>query len=233
MAGHGSRFAQAGYTTPKWLISAKGKTLLEWSVDSLPLDIGYKLIFIALKADAQKFRLSEWIHQLYDSIIDVEILLLDQVTRGQAETVLFAESSVNPNHPIGIFNIDTRFTSTTLSTTLKTPNIDGVLGAFSSNSRKFSYARLNKEHYVQETAEKVVISSSALTGFYSFSKAKDFFSIAQQRITQNQQEGGEYYIAPMYNDLIQQGKKYILDVASEIDVLGTPEELDRFLSKKN
>ena len=35
MGGLGSRFRKAGYTVPKYMIEAKGKTLFEWSMISL------------------------------------------------------------------------------------------------------------------------------------------------------------------------------------------------------
>ena len=35
MAGLGSRFRKAGYTVPKYMIEARGKTLFEWSMESL------------------------------------------------------------------------------------------------------------------------------------------------------------------------------------------------------
>ena len=35
MGGLGSRFREAGYTVPKYMIEAKGKTLFEWSLISL------------------------------------------------------------------------------------------------------------------------------------------------------------------------------------------------------
>ena len=35
MAGLGTRFRKAGYQVPKYMIEAKGKTLFEWSLDSL------------------------------------------------------------------------------------------------------------------------------------------------------------------------------------------------------
>ena len=38
MAGLGRRFRKAGYNCPKYMIEAKGKTLFDWSMDSL---IGY------------------------------------------------------------------------------------------------------------------------------------------------------------------------------------------------
>lgn len=53
MGGLGSRFARAGYTVPKYRIEAKGKTLFEWSLDSLS---GYnagvgKYVFIMRRED--------------------------------------------------------------------------------------------------------------------------------------------------------------------------------------
>ena len=38
MAGLGTRFRRAGYKMPKYRIEARGKTLFEWSMDSL---LGY------------------------------------------------------------------------------------------------------------------------------------------------------------------------------------------------
>ena len=35
MAGLGTRFRKAGYDCPKYMIEARGKTLFEWSMDSL------------------------------------------------------------------------------------------------------------------------------------------------------------------------------------------------------
>ena len=35
MAGSGSRFKKAGYAQPKYMIKVKGRTLFEWSMESL------------------------------------------------------------------------------------------------------------------------------------------------------------------------------------------------------
>ena len=60
MGGLGSRFRKMGYTVPKYMITAKGKTLFEWSMISLE---GYRkdvnqYIFIAMmdkENDVQAF----------------------------------------------------------------------------------------------------------------------------------------------------------------------------------
>lgn len=49
MAGRGSRFVKEGYTLPKFMIEVKGKTLFEYSLESLPLEIADKIIFICLE----------------------------------------------------------------------------------------------------------------------------------------------------------------------------------------
>ena len=133
MAGAGSRFAKAGYSLPKWRIMAKGKTLLEWSIDSLPLDICQKIIFIAQREEAIQYDLGGLVKQRYAHQVEkICIHLLDHVTRGQAETTLFARDYLNNDAPIAIFNIDTRFTSNTLRENLLNPNVDGYLGYLKS-----------------------------------------------------------------------------------------------------
>ncbi len=232
MAGRGSRFSSAGYLVPKWRIEASGKTLLEWSIDSLPLDICNAIVFIALKDDAIKYDLNKLIHQKYGLMVNkIYIHLIDSVTRGQAETALMARPYLDESLPIGIFNIDTKFHSTTLRSKLLRSDVDGVLGSFESVEPRFSYAKLDDQGFVESTAEKVVISSNALTGFYGFSKGLDFFNVAMDQINSGNYIANEYYIAPLYNQLISKEKKFIIDLADSVDILGTPLELEAFLSK--
>ena len=56
MAGLGSRFRKVGYNVPKFMIEAKGKTLFEWSMESLKNFRGddVKYIFISRKEDNAK-----------------------------------------------------------------------------------------------------------------------------------------------------------------------------------
>jgi dTDP-glucose pyrophosphorylase len=232
MAGAGSRFAKAGYLLPKWRIMVRGKTMLEWSIDSLPLDIGKKIIFIAQREEAIQYDLSGLVRERYAHQIDsICIHLIDHVTKGQAETTLFSRDYLDDDEPIAIFNIDTRFTSYTLRKSLLNPNIDGYLGAFTANESRFSYAKTDAEGFVIETAEKKVISSYGLTGFYGFSKSAAYFDAVEATISNQQQESGEYYVAPIYNTLIHQGQKFRLDIAESVDILGTPDELTLFMAK--
>lgn len=231
MAGKGQRFKDAGYDTPKMLINAKGKTLLEWSVDSLPLELCSKLIFILLRKHTEEYGLIEFIKSKYSGAYELCFVELDEVTRGQAETVLKAKQFIDKNSDLLIFNIDTAFSSNTLVDSLMNDKSDGVLGAFEdlSDSKKYSYAKLDEFGSVMEVAEKVHISNNALTGLYHFKKANNFIRIAERNISANRTSKGEFYIAPMYNDLIKEGKFFKLDFVEELNVLGTPEELIKFI----
>jgi dTDP-glucose pyrophosphorylase len=232
MAGEGRRFREVGYTLPKMLIEAKGKTLLEWSIDSLPLNLCDRLIFVAQQKHEDEFQLSEKINSIYKSRVrSLHFRFIDKLTRGQSETACLAKDLVDLSQPLLIFNIDTQFTSSTLEKNLLRKNIDGVLGAFYSEEPRFSFAALNDDGFVTKTAEKEVISSNALTGLYHFTYPEDFFEAAKSAFANNETTKGEFYIAPLYNHLIKKGRKLIVDVAEEVNILGTPEELEIFLKK--
>ena len=121
--------------------------------------------------------------------------------------------------------------SSSLEKNLLRKNIDGVLGAFTSEEPRFSFAALDDDGFVTKTAEKEVISSNALTGLYHFTHPKDFFEAADFAFANNETIKGEYYIAPLYNHLIRKGRRLIVDVADEVNILGTPDELEIFLKK--
>ena len=232
MAGLGTRFKNAGYDNPKMLIEVHGKTLLEWSVDSLPLDVCKHLIFICLKVHDIEYGLTKFIKKKYENNVEkISFIYLDEVTNGQAETVLKAKEIIDMSTGLLIFNIDTYFESDSLKEALLKDGIDGVIGGFESNEDRFSFAKIGSDGHVVKTAEKDAISDTALTGLYHFKRASDFVNVAQRHIDNNITTQDEFYIAPMYNELISMGKKYIVDFVKDHWILGTPSELENFRDK--
>ena len=63
MAGRGQRFIDDGYKIPKYLIKVKNKTLLQWSIDSLPLDLATKILFIILQEHEDEYNISSFIRK--------------------------------------------------------------------------------------------------------------------------------------------------------------------------
>ena len=230
MAGMGSRFKNEGYSIPKYMIKIKGKTLFERSMKGLPLNIAEKIVFICLESH-NKFEVDKFIKN-HISHKNIKILKINETTRGQAETVFKAEHLIDDEDEMLIYNIDTEFYSKDLSDILKnrSSDIDGILGAFINKSKdnKWSFASINENGIVIKTTEKEKISDYALTGLYHFRKANIFFKIAKKWIEEDKKVEGEFYIAPMYNDLIEVGGKFILNMVDSFIPLGTPQEVIRF-----
>lgn len=240
MAGNGKRFSSAGYTVPKYMIEAKRKTLFEYSLLSLPFDLASKIVFIALKEHKEKYNLKNFIFNKINELnIQAEVItiFLDKTTRGQAETVLKAEKHIEPEKDLIIYNIDTYFLSKKLRETILNKNLkkDGVLSAFylEKPDDKWSFAQIDESSKIIKTTEKIPVSNYALTGMYHFSKASDFLETAKYYINNDIRCKNEFYVAPMYNNLIQKDKKFVLDIVDTFIPLGTPEDVKLFINSKD
>ena len=233
MAGKGQRFKDEGILEPKFLIETKGRTLFEWSLEGLPLDIASKIIFICLDKHEKKYDVKNFIKKNMGKkfpSLSYEIILLDKTTDGQVETVLYAKEHINNDSTLVIYNIDTYFLSSRLKSkllTIKNTTIDGLLGAFNSNDSKLSFIELDSE-FVKRTKEKEPISDIASTGLYVFSYGKDFVDAAEFMLSNSLNTNNEYYVSELYNILIKRGKKFVIDLAEDFSPLGTPDDIKKF-----
>jgi NDP-sugar pyrophosphorylase family protein len=228
MAGRGSRFAQIGIPTPKPLIDVLGRPMYAWAMDSLPLELARRVIFICLDEHLRRPELENDIRSRYGAL-NPEIIRLDEVTEGQACTVLKAIRWIDNDDPLLIYNADT-YCRTGLSKRLPQlpAHIDGLLGVFHAPGDRWSFARADASGRVIETAEKRRISDWASTGLYFFRRGRDFVKHAEAMIAANERVNGEFYVAPIYNRLIAAGAQIYIDPVEEVWVLGTPEDLDYF-----
>src|SRR5437660_10141463 len=99
MAGRGSRFAEIGVEVPKPLIDVFGRPMYAWAMDSLPLELAKRVIFICLEEHLRQRSLADDIQRRYGRF-DPEIIPLTEVTAGQACTVLKAESVIDNDEPL-------------------------------------------------------------------------------------------------------------------------------------
>ena len=234
MAGKGKRFKDNGMTKPKFMIKVKNKSLFEWSLDSLPLDISKKIIFICLEEHETNFNVSEFIKNIMKEKypnVKYDLAYLENTTGGQAETVLKVKHLVDPDSSLIIYNIDTHFVSTRLKQkilTLKNKKIDGILGCSESNDENLSFVKLNQDGFVSQIKEKEKISNLASTGLYIFSNAKQFIETTEEIIQKNIKVKDEFFISGIYNTLLKSGKKFVVDVAEEFIPLGTPDDIKKF-----
>jgi len=235
MAGAGIRFKNAGFNLPKPLIKIYDEPMIKWAMKSfnfLSKIKKYKLIFIILEDHDVKYKLGNKLKKIYKN--KVEIIKINKITNGQAETCLKAKKYINNYNKLFIYNCDT-FSESNIWETITNEDPDGILTVFKSNNPRFSYAKLDNLGYVSKTAEKKPISNLATTGLYYFKRGSDFVWSAEEMINKKETFNNEFYVAPCYNKLIASGKKIKTVLAKNNWVLGTPEELNYFLKnyKKN
>lgn len=234
MAGEGSRFANAGWTTPKPLIELNGQPLFKHAISSVvDSDIPIKYSFIVRQEHIEKFRIDQGIR---DFLPTSNIFSVLETTRGAVETCLMAESAIQDDDAVIVMDCDLEFRSSQFLQLIKS-NLaksvqevnGGALVSFESNLPRYSYAEVDEKGMVVRTAEKEVISNHALCGAYFFSSGRRFKQIAHQLLNESEFKKPEYYVSLLYNYMLQEGERVYLATLDEYYSYGTPEELSKYL----
>lgn len=219
MAGLGSRFKSAGYTDEKYAIEFRGHTLLEWSLASLCNFRQCPLILITRDFEGIEATLTETCDRL--GFEDRRIIVIDRVTRGQAETAILAEPCFESDDSILIFNTDT-FVDPNF---LRPEDIRGSawIPTFKAPGDKWSFVEADDEGRIIRTTEKQRISNNCSIGAYYFDSFFEFKSLVDKA-----QETGELYVAPLYNDWLSTHPEGFLHrlPSHSVTILGTPEDLE-------
>ena len=227
MAGRGSRFAKAGYELPKPLIDVNGRPMIEVVTRNIAPKRQHRFIYICQQEHLEKYSLSERLKKISPNC---EIIAIDHITDGAACTVLLAERYIDNNDPMMIANSD-QFVDTDINDYLSAiKDNDGLIMTMPADDPKWSFIQYDKDGYVTMVREKEVISNEATVGIYNYAKGSYFIKYAKQMIEKNIRVNNEFYVAPVYNEMIEDGKKIVFkDVGSKMHGLGTPEDLEKFL----
>lgn len=236
MAGHGSRFAVAGYTDPKPLIKFGGRTMIQWIIENIRPARPHRFIFICLAEHLERY--PQLRQELEKICPGSHIVTVDRVTEGAACTVLLARRFIDNEDALMIANSD-QYVDISIEDYLQQldeTKADGLIMTFWSDHPKWSYCRLGSDGTVTEVVEKKVISNDATVGIYNFARGKDFVQAADTMIARNLRVNDEFYVAPTYNLLIENGAKIVvMSTGSDgkgMHGLGTPEDLQRFIKSK-
>lgn len=229
MAGEGSRFLKEGYAFPKPLIDVDGKPMIQTVVENLQFDAEY--IFLVRKEHLEKYA---GLRNTLDRISDgkFKIVEVDKLTEGAACTALLAKEHINTDEDILIANsdqiIDYRPENFLVMKNMTT--VDGIIFTFNAVHPKWSFIKVNNLGFVTEVVEKIPISNIATCGIYWYRRGKDFVHSAETMIAKNLRVNNEFYVAPVYNEMIQNEKKIIPFFVQHMHGIGTPEDLNFYMS---
>lgn len=224
IAGKAQRFLDAGYTMPKPLILANHKHVIDWSLESVDYS-ECNLIFIVRLDHIYNFSIDKILKQKFGD--DIQIVVLDKITRGALETCVLAEQYINNDIPLLIYTPDVYFEPQFKPNAIPDDS-EGFLLTFLANSADHSYSQCDINGKVSRVVEKEVISEHANVGLYYFNSGKEFLKYGKEVIDNNMLVKNEFYIAPMYNLMIRDGKYVTCSDTEKMHVLGTPSTLEFF-----
>jgi NDP-sugar pyrophosphorylase family protein len=265
MAGLGTRFSKAAdlnpeYKKPKPLILVRGEPMVRWATGSLPFVAHVDktiaknhrvfpkdLIFIILREHDAEYKLEKQLREIYSPVVNV--IILDHVTRGASETAYQAKSLVDDDEEIIISDSDHHFNGNYIDRIIRNrhPETAGIIPvhfARKDGIPKWSYSLVREgSNVIERVGEKdrtlMELGAHANIGAYYFSKAKHFFQAAKEVIARNELKNepgkNEFYIAPLYQTLIEKGHRIEAAIMPREQVwnLGTPDDLEYFLTNCN
>jgi NDP-sugar pyrophosphorylase family protein len=231
MGGEGRQFAERGYTFPKPLVEVAGQPLIEIVIKNLTPSTPHRFVFVCKREHIENFALGDVLRLIAPGC---EIVTMGQPTAGALCSVLLGMEHLQHDGELLVANADQWIDAPVdgFLDAARSSQWDGAMVTFPNTHPRWSYAR-TENGLVVAVAEKQPISRNATAGLYYFRHAIDFVRGAERRLLKNATFSGEYYVAPVYNELILTGKKVgIFPIeASQMHGLGTPEEVERFQAR--
>ena len=223
MAWNSKRFKDWWYEIPKCYLFYDSKPLFYHSAETfnfLNKKYNIKYTFIILK-EHKKYWWKEMIKSFYN---DANIIELDNITKWQAKTCLSTVDLIPREEKLIIYNADSFCKITTDFTQL---DCDWLIPVFKSSDKWLSYVNIEEDWNVVNVREKEVISDNASVWIYYFKKSKYFFDeYIQDNVNMS---NWEYYVAPVYNNLINKWLKISTIFVDKYISIWTPSEYNKLI----
>lgn len=228
MGGEGRQFAERNYTFPKPLVEIHGQPLIELVVRNLTPTEPHRFVFVCRQEHVQNFALGDVLRLIAPGC---QIVTTAKPTAGALCSVLLGLEHLPEDGELLIANAD-QVVDVPIDSFLaaaRDGRWDGYVMTFPNTHPRWSYVR-EEDGMVVAVAEKQPISRHATVGLYHFRRGGDFIRGAERMLLKHASVSGEFYVAPVYNELILAGRRVGMHPirSSEMHGLGTPEEVERF-----
>lgn len=228
MAGNAKRFADFGHTFPKPLVEIDGRPMIEVVVRNLTPSEPHQFVFICRKEHLLRFALKEVLQLVAPGC---QVVPMQESTAGALCSVMLAGEFLDDEAELLIANGD-QLVDESMDRFLaaaRAADSDGCLMTFPSTHPKWSYVKMH-DGEVLTVAEKRPISNTATVGLYYYRKSREFLQGAERSLLKNASVGGEFYVSPVYNELILMGKRITTHAIAREQMfsLGTPEDVKAF-----
>ena len=228
LGGIGKRFADFGYSMPKPLIKVFGKEIIFWVLSSLKITKKDKL-FIIYHRNLELFNFEKIILEKFQN---VRLFKLPIDTHGPVETIniflKFLEKNYD-NEKILLNDGDLFYDYNILPRLKKTNHSALIYFITKKKDPIYSYITF-KNGVVNRIAEKKKISSNANISYFflSVKKLKEYIKLLRQK--------KKAYISDIFRGILERKDEKIKAIKipyNKVSILGTPSEIQEFISKKN
>ena len=224
VAGRSSRFPNM---RPKWLLTMPdGQLMIEKSIENIDMEIFDCVVIVCLKEHLQKYTSSEMVISSFkkNSGITPELVILEEATSSQSETIYKAIDQGNINGAIFIKDCDNVFAC-------KPEPINAVMTIDLNDielidAKNKSYVEVDSLDVISNIVEKEVISNFFCCGGYSFRSAEEFCSTFDSISSDK-----EVYISHVIYKMIMSNEEFVKRSASEYLDWGTLREYRHYCKK--
>jgi len=230
LAGPNHFFPKEDYPYPKPLVEINGKTMIEHVIGNFAgIEAAKQFIFVVNSEDCKKFHLDNVLNLLTGDAC--KIIKIDRETKGAACSTLMAVEHIDNDTPLLIANADQLLEESLQKILAHFEGYDGGVVTFESVHPRWSYARVDADNRIIETAEKRPISKHAIAGCYYFRHGSDFVGSAMNMIRKDANVNGLYFVAPTLNEMVLQNKKLTIYPVenSKYHTFYTPNKINEYI----
>lgn len=230
MAGRGSRFSMNGYTTPKPFLPVNGIPMMTAALQCIPTTSDLRLVTLRENPDPWQYAQ------------DAKIWYLNDVTDGQATTVMKALKHVSDETPLTVTACDNGaiYHPLRLWSLFEDTSVDAIVWAFrgdihpTSRYNPNAYAWLDVDDSLRLHAVSVKKqfdnrpNKYCIIGTMFFRRTGDYRWAYDQIRERGIMTNGEYYVDNLLVPLLEAGKKIIVFPVDHYLCWGTPNDYETF-----
>ncbi len=235
MAGAGSRFTEAGYTTPKPLLPILDKPMVIHAALALPKSDSYT--FVVRDFQIEEYNIDTHLQEYFKKC---RVEVLDHLTEGQAVTCLFAVEKMKQDEELVIGASDNGMIYSEQEFNAMKSDADAIVFTFRNNPavsekpQAYGWVKTKDNASAESVSVKIPISNNpmndhAVVGTFWFKRAELFVEATQRMMGQNRRVNNEFYVDECINDVIELGYKVKVFEIDHYVCWGTPNDYQSFM----
>lgn len=237
LAGHGSRFTQAGYKDPKPLINVSGKPMIIQAAKSLPNSENH--IFVTLKDHLDNYPLEKTLKNEYPHS---KVIAINEVTKGQAITCSLGLKDLDMNTSLLIAATDNGmiYDKKKYQKLIEDENVDAIVFTFrhhvssKNNPHMYGWVKTDNNQNALGVSVKSPISDNpyddhAIVGTFYFKKLAYFNQALKSLLDKDIKVNGEYYVDSLIGEIIELGLNVKVFEIEDYIGWGTPDDYKTFV----